>query len=1275
MKSYRLNYLLFFLFILLVTNCGKAGENLIINGDFESVNGNLPDKWDTDVYGDDSGVRFYVEDEGAYSGNHYVSIENIRPNDSKLVQRVKVKPETIYKLSCRIKAKSAAKDAVGANISVLHTWAFSKDFKDTKGRWEYVEFYGITGKDQHHIVVAVRLGGYGNLNKGKASFDAFKLEQVSNEAVSAKIINLYEDDIGQALTDAKQKMDYLISPQFLTNTFVSVFLFLGIFLAIYHFLFKQQKLKQLENKWVVFSFFFFLLVGFLLRLFIAPIIEGYPNDISCFKAWSNMAADIGLLNFYSADLFVDYPPGYIYILYIIGFIRNIFSLGYDSDVYLILLKAPAILADIICTGIIFQISRKKLNYVAASALSLLYLFNPAVIFNSSAYGQIDSFFMLFVIIMLIFAYKERLEIASAFFIIALLIKPQALIFVPIGLYAFIQNKSLKAVGISLLYMALTFAIIIFPFSIKQNFFWIFRLYWETLCSYQFATLNAFNLFAFLGGNGTNENEILFIFSYKIWGLIFTLALVGYSAFLYFKSKDKSKVFLVAMFTVVTFFMLSSKMHERYLFPVIALVIISYIYTKDKRILFLLAGFSTTVFLNQALLIGMVLTSKLFWFPPDYLLMRTMSLINIGLFIYTVYLCFDISIKGHICPFKLHPAKDSEKQYSFMEDELREGLSHTEARQISLSQKDYIIIGVLTFIYFIVALFNLGSLKAPQSFWKPANSGESFYVDLGESKDISRVNYFMGLGEGSYKLEFSEDGEIWYHEKVIQQKTRFGAIGLKYIDFNLNARYVKISCEEPGVMLNEIALFSQQSTKPVPIVSILELSSPANIPLHGKAENVFDEQDTVSHYPGFMNSMYFDEIYHARTAYEHLHHLEPSETSHPPLGKVIISAGIAIFGMTPFGWRITGTVVGIAMVPLMYLFGFRLFKKTEYAFIAAFLFAFDFMHFSLTRIATIDVYVVFFIILMYYFMYKYFNMSFFETDFKKTLIPLLLSGIFFGLAVSCKWIGLYGGIGLAIIFFASLTSRFYEYIKAKKQLTYKRNETRLKKHKRQELITRVFYRYAILTLLWCVLVFVLVPVTIYLLSYIPFMMVPGPGHELVDVFRYQKHMYNYHSHLQASHAFSSAWWEWPIIRRPLWLYKGAEMVPDKVSSIVLMGNPAIWWFGIFSIIAAFIAAWAKRKKEIFVVLIAAASQYLPWVLVPRKLLFIYHFFATIPFMILCTTFVLMSLREKFPKFKYAIYIYLLIVLILFIMFYPVLSGAVVSKSYVTNYLRWFDSWVF
>ena len=108
------------------------------------------------------------------------------------------------------------------------------------------------------------------------------------------------------------------------------------------------------------------------------------------------------------------------------------------------------------------------------------------------------------------------------------------------------------------------------------------------------------------------------------------------------------------------------------------------------------------------------------------------------------------------------------------------------------------------------------------------------------------------------------------------------------------------------------------------------------------------------------------------------------------------------------------------------------------------------------------------------MIRYLQMNFYKDDFKKTLGLLALSGISMGIGVSVKWTGAYAGLGLAVLFFASLFARYSEYRRAKKQTDPSFEE----KH-----IVEVFPKYCLITLLWCCLWFVLIPLTIYALSYI------------------------------------------------------------------------------------------------------------------------------------------------------------------------------------------------
>ena len=195
--------------------------------------------------------------------------------------------------------------------------------------------------------------------------------------------------------------------------------------------------------------------------------------------------------------------------------------------------------------------------------------------------------------------------------------------------------------------------------------------------------------------------------------------------------------------------------------------------------------------------------------------------------------------------------------------------------------------------------------------------------------------------------------------------------------NFEARYVKLTVTIPPVRMLEM-VFKDPSGNVI---------TPAGISGRRRAERTTGRslaearqphrraETCVPDRPSFINSMYFDEIYHARTGWEFTQGLQPYENTHPPLGKDLIALGILIFGMDPFGWRIMGTLMGILMVPAMYLFGMAVFKRTRYAFITAFLFTFDFMHFVQTRIATIDSYSVLFIILTFLCMYLYMHKNF------------------------------------------------------------------------------------------------------------------------------------------------------------------------------------------------------------------------------------------------------------------------------------------------------------
>ena len=562
------------------------------------------------------------------------------------------------------------------------------------------------------------------------------------------------------------------------------------------------------------------------------------------------------------------------------------------------------------------------------------------------------------------------------------------------------------------------------------------------------------------------------------------------------------------------------------------------------------------------------------------------------------------------------------------------------------------------------------------------------LDLGQERTMNML-YLGGIHrvDSDFVVQISSDGVNWsdYHWAQMTEGDCFkwqylcrvnvydGGSSYTNTPLDMTGRYVMITAKTIATTLYEVILRDPDTQEIFPCTVI-----------EGNGEALIDEQDTFTGEPGWHNSTYFDEIYHARTGYEHYLAMQgdytyhPYETSHPPLGKVLIAFAISIFGMTPFGWRFAGTLAGVLMLPGMYLLGKYLTKRRSGAFLSMFLMSIDMMHFTQTRIATIDSFVVLFIIWSYVFMIYYIRMDYWHTKLWKTLIPLALSGLFMGFAVASKWTGCYAGVGLAVLFFWSVWRRFQEYRYAERASAQIRDQHLL-------LISKEGLIRPFITLLSCLVFFVAVPLLIYYASYIPYFLPSGgiTPYRVVqaavgDYFStgVMGGMLGYHGQegFGMDHPYYSPWYEWPVIGKPMWYYDGTYQPDGYAETISAFGNPLVWWGGLIALIVM-MAIWlvrhvSKNGIELHnrtndmrpaILIISFAAQYLPWVLVPRGT-YIYHYFTSVPFIIACMSLAFEYLLDiaKKPVLKKAVYGTIIAVcvvgLLLFVGFYPFASGA-------------------
>ena len=143
------------------------------------------------------------------------------------------------------------------------------------------------------------------------------------------------------------------------------------------------------------------------------------------------------------------------------------------------------------------------------------------------------------------------------------------------------------------------------------------------------------------------------------------------------------------------------------------------------------------------------------------------------------------------------------------------------------------------------------------------------------------------------------------------------------------------------------------------------------------------------------------------------------------------------------------------------------------------------------------------------------------------------------------------------------------------------------------------------------------------------------------------------------------------------------MPEGITATVAaFGNPAIWWLCLPTLVAAGYLGWRRRDRVLGFLMVIFLSQYLPWMVVPRKVTFIYHFFPMVPLLVLLLIRVLQlvwlerqadKLSLKPLKLIYGVYFGLAAAL--FIAFYPVISGATSSVWYIDHFLKWLPGWYF
>ena len=601
-----------------------GGETISTAYDLSSKAGALPDGWYVNsyedqyqVYGDESGV---------------VTLHSDIADDLRLCKKVTVQEGSLYVLTGYIATEGVA-NGRGASLSI-DNYSLDKSCVYTQGLqgdndFTETKLYFETKPGQTEIILALRLGGYSEASSGTVRFKDVSLRSGTADEGRYQLLEAWggssNDDDDDAFRDEEHYKSF-----FAVIVWAAVLSGVLLIFGIY----RNRKLltgRTLSEKGYWGGFAFIVVVGLLLRLILCALYRGHDSDMGCFIGWGQDIANSGTRSFYWAagHDWYDYPPGYMLFLGGYSAVLNLFRVDTGTVLGIFLYMLPAIAADLFLSLLLMSFARKqRINNAGALILGGLVFLNPALLFLTGAWGQIDSILTLWLVVSFLLLLDPKpgtvdrnRVLSGAVFGLAVMTKWQALMFGPVYAMAHLflvrwgekeAGKDLRDTVLSALAAFAVILLISLPFKSDQGLFWFVDRFMTASAHYDYATVEAYNYFAFCGANWKRAGEYILpnVLTFKQFGTVAILLaiLCGFMTILRRRqaqksldstlSEDKGFLFLAASLTMALIFTFGHYMHERYVVPILVMLLFAYAFYKDRRLLLIALLFTVTTFLNE-----------------------------------------------------------------------------------------------------------------------------------------------------------------------------------------------------------------------------------------------------------------------------------------------------------------------------------------------------------------------------------------------------------------------------------------------------------------------------------------------------------------------------------------------------------------------------------------------------------------------------------------------------------------------------------------------------
>jgi dolichyl-phosphate-mannose-protein mannosyltransferase len=371
---------------------------------------------------------------------------------------------------------------------------------------------------------------------------------------------------------------------------------------------------------------------------------------------------------------------------------------------------------------------------------------------------------------------------------------------------------------------------------------------------------------------------------------------------------------------------------------------------------------------------------------------------------------------------------------------------------------------------------------------------------------------------------------------------------------------------------------------------------------------------------------FDEEHYVPAAHKMMDFSGNRNWEHPPLGKIIIGAGILIFGDEPMGWRFMSTLFGSISVAGIFACAFAIFKDQRIAIWAALATLFNQLLFVQARVGMLDIFLVGFMVWGIAAVCAALDE---DASLRTRKKSLLFGGVMFGLAAACKWIAVVPWVlGLALLLIRRIWPKF---------LWRDTNDSTD--------IPNVRYLVASMFAL---------PLIVYFSTFLWFLGMPGPTGGPFEMFWLQRDILLGHMSAKLGHYYASPWYEWPLMQRPMW-WAWVSLGPwDRV--VLLIGNHVILYSGL---VAICLTTWRwirRRSRTMLLCSIWYPAMLFCWAVIPRPVGYLHYYLPTALTLSFPVAYIFCEMTDSPRKgTRWLAWGLATAALLMFVVLFPVLSG--------------------